>query len=99
MIYKIPGTGLTISQACREYDLDESTIRGRLRRGEKPPRLFMSLDFGSVDARRIAKENGEKFYIGRPCKQCGARERYTNSCNCMIDHYRKPGYIPPNHRN
>jgi len=43
-----------------------------------PPRLTDS----ALTPRFIAARDGRQFYLGKPCKKCGALERYVSTGNC-----------------
>jgi hypothetical protein len=37
----------------------------------------------NLSPRDIAARNGKRKYEGKPCKACGATERYTINCACV----------------
>lgn len=37
-----------------------------------------------LSPRFIAARDGERFYLGNPCKNCRGVERYTSTGNCRV---------------
>ena len=43
----------------------------------------MNRDTPRAETRLSAAEAGRSRYLGRPCKQCGAKVRYTANAGCV----------------
>ena len=44
-----------------------------------------------MSARQIAKDNGDMFYEGKPCKKAGHTMRYTKNRVCVLCQTDRPG--------
>ena len=70
--------------------MNPTTLRVAVARGDVP--CIPSPNKARVEANL----KGEMFYLGKPCKRCGCRERWVsdNQCTaCFVESQRRNGYI------
>lgn len=46
-------------------------------------------------SRAEARQNGQVYYQGKPCKNCGGTHRYVSSCTCVTCQSRIDASRPP----